>query len=1007
MGRTPVQYAIMSKSALEPHAESHDVDHPAQDEHDLNLKADAVLSALVAARVEPLWWIFSGCQLKDAFGFNIIHALCVAPMPDSLVASLLNEAFSIAHVIEDTSLAAAAGASDASGGWSPLHLCCARGRLAIVQALLSNGVSPSPQPTLPSRDLYMSCSSNATTPLHLAVEYAPIAVSRFLLSHLKASSADSAIDVAAAFAVDGDGCSVLQTGIRGGAGSAVLNLLLPLILSNSNRDAANLTAATGTSHGAAPALDSASAAMFAGAVQSSACVGAIKLIETLLALPGVSKIRNVFGCSVHRAVERCDMKTLRRLLLMGAELGSVARPSGSDDGGGWSALHFAAAAGDAEILDYLLQRDGERNINMQDYAGFTALHLAVHRGNYDCVRLLLMKSANAAVLSAAGLSALHVAIARGDTTMLQILAQKNLDFATPTASATTISLACMSYATALHGPSMLSFLLNGDARSQLLSRDHSHGMCALAVAARGGDPSLFARLIDAGASCNTLSYDGRDIVSHAASSASRNSSVIMSILHAIGVSFVRPSCFGMRPLHYIAEFAPVSDISLFLRLPNVSSYINDPDFSGFTPFLCAARRGRVDACALLQLQGAVASSTTDVNENCLHIACANGHTDLVSWLLPIVPSEYIYAKAGDDLPDCIAAAARAQSTVIMSSLLQQQARAPPGWDVVPLKLAVAGGNAALVQMLMDAGASVERSGEMLLADCAKRGHVTVAELLLKRANAVYLRANWSPAMSPLCHSIIHAPPPPCRPALAHAILDCISTWDSSDAQRILLHIESSTGLAALPLAIIHGHIDIANRIVDIDAINVDANHISPVLSRVYASGLNAACLAAGAGQPDLLTRILARVRCDLSVACAAAGRGRFIDDRFTSIGGGGGSAAAYDDVLQIALTASDASRLDLNEVWNGRQPMWFAGRTGNLAAARALMAASVTVKPALTTEVRFKLDLQRHHTTLQAAAASGNEEMVTWLLTYVTHSSSNYKFYLSRAYQVSRGRERA
>ena len=143
----------------------------------------------------------------------------------------------------------------------------------------------------------------------------------------------------------------------------------------------------------------------------------------------------------------------------------------------------------------------------------------------------------------------------------QILSQKNLDFASPSATSTVISIACTSYIIAVHGPSMLSFLLNGDARSQLLSRDYSTGMCALSVAARGGDPSLFARLIEAGASCASQSFDGRDVVCYAASSGGSSSSVIMSILRSVGVSFIRPSCFGRRPLHYMAEYVNINPYS--------------------------------------------------------------------------------------------------------------------------------------------------------------------------------------------------------------------------------------------------------------------------------------------------------------------------------------------------------------------------------------------------------------------------------------------------------------
>ena len=147
--------------------------------------------------------------------------------------------------------------------------------------------------------------------------------------------------------------------------------------------------------------DAASAAMFASAIETSACVGAVKLIETLSSLPGVNRVRSAFGCSAHRAAERGDMKTLRRLLLIGAELGPISNPSGVDDGGGWSVLHFAAAAGDVEILEFLLERGCDKSINMQDYSGFTALHVAVHRGRYECARLLLMKGAAAVYMQAA------------------------------------------------------------------------------------------------------------------------------------------------------------------------------------------------------------------------------------------------------------------------------------------------------------------------------------------------------------------------------------------------------------------------------------------------------------------------------------------------------------------------------------------------------------------------------------------------------------------------------
>ena len=117
---------------------------------------------------------------------------------------------------------------------------------------------------------------------------------------------------------------------------------------------------------------------------------------------------------------------------------------------------------------------------------------------------------------------------------------------------------------------------------------------------------------------------------------------------------------------------------------------------------------------------------------------------------------------------------------------------------------------------------------------------------------------------------------------------------------------------------------------------------------------------------------------------------------------GGEFKSAHEEVLVIALAASETSRLDLNNVWNGRQPLWFACRTGNHRAAHALMSASGAVKPALTTEVKFKLDLKRHHTTLQAAAASGDESMLKWLLTWAQLRTTNQPISLIALTQVPR-----
>lgn len=60
---------------------------------------------------------------------------------------------------------------------------------------------------------------------------------------------------------------------------------------------------------------------------------------------------------------------------------------------GWTPLHFAAAAGDLEIMDILLQHQAE--INALAPGDLTPLMLAAREGMEDTVKLLLQRGANA------------------------------------------------------------------------------------------------------------------------------------------------------------------------------------------------------------------------------------------------------------------------------------------------------------------------------------------------------------------------------------------------------------------------------------------------------------------------------------------------------------------------------------------------------------------------------------------------------------------------------------
>ncbi len=56
------------------------------------------------------------------------------------------------------------------------------------------------------------------------------------------------------------------------------------------------------------------------------------------------------------------------------------------DGGGWTALHYAADQGYKEIMEYVISKGAD--INAKAYKGETAMSLAEEKGHTEIVELL-------------------------------------------------------------------------------------------------------------------------------------------------------------------------------------------------------------------------------------------------------------------------------------------------------------------------------------------------------------------------------------------------------------------------------------------------------------------------------------------------------------------------------------------------------------------------------------------------------------------------------------------
>ncbi|KFY46443.1 hypothetical protein V495_02472 [Pseudogymnoascus sp. VKM F-4514 (FW-929)] len=89
----------------------------------------------------------------------------------------------------------------------------------------------------------------------------------------------------------------------------------------------------------------------------------------------------------------------------------------------WTALHFAAADGNAEIATMLLRHGA--NIEAVDSAGQTALHLASSKGEVEIIHVLLQHNSKLEATDNAGASSLHKAAASGHLKIVSLLADQN------------------------------------------------------------------------------------------------------------------------------------------------------------------------------------------------------------------------------------------------------------------------------------------------------------------------------------------------------------------------------------------------------------------------------------------------------------------------------------------------------------------------------------------------------------------------------------------------------
>ncbi|MEI7835965.1 MAG: ankyrin repeat domain-containing protein [Planctomycetota bacterium] len=92
---------------------------------------------------------------------------------------------------------------------------------------------------------------------------------------------------------------------------------------------------------------------------------------------------------------------------------------------GWTALHWAAADGDVDMIEQLLA--ARADVDATDAAGKTPLHEACRSGQVSAVQALLTAHANPKLADLMGRTPLHYAVLAGNRAIVDLLLGKRVD----------------------------------------------------------------------------------------------------------------------------------------------------------------------------------------------------------------------------------------------------------------------------------------------------------------------------------------------------------------------------------------------------------------------------------------------------------------------------------------------------------------------------------------------------------------------------------------------------
>eukprot|EP01132_Coremiostelium_polycephalum_P000568 gene568-713_t len=511
----------------------------------------------------------------------------------------------------------------------------------------------------------------------------------------------------------------------------------------------------------------------------AASQGAVKLADYLVAHGAKAQVENQQGeTPLYLAAIHADQTLSEQLLKI------FQFHLNCQDGQGNGPLHRAVALGDSLLVQALLQRGGDDQLNKngQNARNKTPLHLAIELGHQKIVPLLLAADVDKHAKDQTGNTPLHIAVLKRNVEMVEVLLEAGADVhARNQASATPLH-----EAVAMGEVSIIASLLT--AKSDLHAVNQ-RGLTPIELVREAGRDQVLPVLLQ---DAHLLNQPNRKGITHLHRSVRKGDLPLVKALLKHQAQVVVQDKTGRTPFHDAA-----SQGSLEL-LKELFHYLPAP--GPFQRFLNG------DQSPLDQLD--------QQHQTPLHLAIAGGHIALTTWLLDQKANLYHQDTAGITP---LQLALQAQDKRLLHALVSLPTHSPLNW-------AVEHGDIALIQALITAGIDINTmdcDGKSPLYKSFELGNIAMTQALIAMGAA--LNAQDTNGKTLLHHAILHG-----SQTVVHALIQAGAQVNVSDYQGnhelhraaeanqdtlvaylvaagIAINAPNQAGQTPLHLAAMHGH----------------------------------------------------------------------------------------------------------------------------------------------------------------------------------------------------------